>query len=181
VAGASNKALGVLEFRLLNEEIDMPSDAFLLIDGITGESIAMEKNIELDGYSFAGSNPADVTGKGLSAGKVSMSEFNFSCPTDTSSYQILKDLYVGQHIATATLSVRKSGGSTQPFVYLTVTMTNCYITSWSFGGGANGIPSQSCTIAYEQVKFEYFTQDTAAGTVTQAGSATYNIAKTTQS
>jgi len=159
----------------------MPSDAFLLIDGVTGESIAMQNNIELDGYSFACSNPADVTGKGLSAGKVSMSEFNFSCPTDTSSYQILKGLYTGQHIATATLSVRKSGGNAQPFVYLTVTMTNCYITSWSFGGGANGIPSQSCTIAYEQVKFEYFTQDTTSGSVTQAGSATYNIAKTTQS
>ncbi|MGA7925769.1 MAG: type VI secretion system tube protein Hcp [Candidatus Sulfotelmatobacter sp.] len=159
----------------------MPSDAFLLIDGITGESIAMQNTIELDGYSFAGSNPADVTGKGLSAGKVSMSEFNFSCPTDTSSYQILKDMYMGTHIATATLSVRKSGGGAQPFVYLTVTMTNCYITSWSFGGGANGIPSQSCTLAYEQVKFEYFTQDTTSGSVTQAGSATYNIAKTTQS
>jgi len=159
----------------------MPSDAFLQIDGITGESIAIQENIELDGYSFAGSNPADVTGKGLSAGKVSMGEFSFACPTDTSSYQILKDLYTGQHIATATLSVRKSGGGAQPYVYLTVTMTKCYITSWSFGGGANGIPSQSCTLAYEQVKFEYFTQDTDSGSVTQAGSATYNIAKTVQS
>jgi type VI secretion system secreted protein Hcp len=159
----------------------MPSDAFLLIDGITGESVAMEKNIELDGYSFSGSNPADVTGKGLSAGKVSMGEFNFSCPTDTSSYQILKDLYTGQHIATATLSVRKAGGGTQPYVYLTVTMTKVYITSWSFGGGSSGIPNQSVTLAYEEVKFEYFTQDTDSGSVTQAGSATYNIAKTLQS
>jgi type VI secretion system secreted protein Hcp len=159
----------------------MPSDAFLLIDGITGESLAMTNNIELDGYSFSGMNPAGVTGKGLSAGKVSMGEFNFSCPTDTSSYQILKDLYTGQHIATVTLSVRKSGGGTQPYVYLTVTMTKCYITSWSFGGGSAGIPSQNCTIAYEEVKFEYFTQDTDSGSVTQAGSATYNIAKTVQS
>lgn len=159
----------------------MPSDAFLLINGITGESLAMANNIELDGYSFGGTNAADVTGKGLSAGKVSMSEFSFSCPTDTSSYQILKDLYTGQHIPSAVLSVRKSGGNSQPYVYLTITMTNCYVTSWSFGGGASGIPQQSCTIAYEEIKFEYFTQDTASGSVTQAGSATYNIAKTTQS
>jgi type VI secretion system secreted protein Hcp len=159
----------------------MPSDAFLLINSITGESVAMTNNIELDGYSFSGSNPADVTGKGLSAGKVNMSEFNFSCPTDTSSYQILKALYTGQHIASAVLSVRKSGGGSQPFVYLTVTMTNCYITAHSFGGGSQGIPQQNVSLAYEQIQFQYFTQDTTSGAVSQAGSATYNIATTTQS
>jgi type VI protein secretion system component Hcp len=60
-------------------------------------------------------------------------------------------------------------------------MTKVYITSWSFGGGSAGIPNQSVTMAYEEVKFEYFTQDTDSGSVTQAGSATYNIAKTLQS
>jgi len=159
----------------------MPSDAFLKIDGITGESIAIQDNIELFSYSFSGSNPADITGKGLSAGKVSMSEFNFSCPTDTSSYQILKDLYQGHHIATAVLSVRKAGGGSQPYVYLTVTMNKCYLTSWGFQGGSEGIPSQAASIAYEEIKFEYFTQDTSSGSVTQAGSATYNIATTVQS
>ena len=54
-------------------------------------------------------------------------------------------------------------------------MTNCYITSNSMGGGAQGVPSQSVSIAYEQIEFDYFTQDTSSGAVTQAGAATYNI------
>ena len=56
----------------------MASDAYLLIDGINGESQAqgMTNNIELDSFSFGASNPADVGGKGLSAGKCSLSDFN---------------------------------------------------------------------------------------------------------
>ena len=32
-------------------------------------------------------------------------------------------------------------------------MTNCYITSNSMGGGAQGVPSQSVSIAYEQIEY----------------------------
>jgi type VI secretion system secreted protein Hcp len=155
----------------------MASDAYLLIDGINGESQAqgMTNNIELDSFSFGASNPADVGGKGLSAGKCSLSDFSFTCAVDQASYQILKALYTGQHIATTTFSLRKSTGAATPYVYLKVLMTNCYITSNSMGGGAQGVPSQSVSIAYEQIEFDYFTQDTSSGAVTQAGSATYNI------
>ena len=58
----------------------MASDYYLLIDKINGESQAqgMAKNIELDSFSFGASNPADVGGGGLSAGKCSLSDFSFS-------------------------------------------------------------------------------------------------------
>jgi type VI secretion system secreted protein Hcp len=155
----------------------MASDAYLLIDGINGESQAqgMTNNIELDSFSFGASNQADVGGKGLSAGKCSLSDFSFTCAVDQASYQILKALYTGQHIATSVFSLRKSTGAATPYVYLKVTMTNCYITSNSMGGGAQGVPSQSVSIAYEQIEFDYYTQDTSSGAVTMAGAATYNI------
>lgn len=155
----------------------MASDAYLLIATVDGESVAqgMTNNIELDSFSFGASNPADVGGGGLSAGKCSLSDFSFTCAVDKASYQILKALYTGQHIATSTFSLRKSTGAATPYTYLQVTMTNCYITSNSIGGGSQGVPSQSVSIAYEQILYTYYTQDTSSGAVTQAGAATYNI------
>jgi type VI secretion system secreted protein Hcp len=161
----------------------MASDYYLLIDKINGESQAqgMAKNIELDSFSFGASNPADVGGGGLSAGKCSLSDFSFSCALDSSSFQMLTDLYAGTHIATCTFTGRKSGGGGNPYNYLVVTLTNCYITSQSTGGGSTGMPTQSVSIAYEQILYEYFTQDTGTGATKSAGSATYNIATVTQS
>jgi type VI secretion system secreted protein Hcp len=161
----------------------MATDAYLLIDGINGESQAqgMTNNIELDSFSFGASNAADVGGKGLSAGKVSLSDFSCTFAVDQASYQILKALYTGQHIATATFSLRKSTGSATPYTYLQVVMTNCYITSDSIGGGGVGVPTQSMSIAYEQINYMYYTQDTTSGAVTPAGNATYNIGAVQQS
>jgi type VI secretion system secreted protein Hcp len=161
----------------------MASDNFVLIDTINGESQAvnMTNYIELDSFSFGATNPPDIGGQGLSGGKCSLSEFSFSCGLDSASYQILKALYTGQHIATATYAGRKSGGGTEPFIYLKAIMTNVYISSQSVGGGAMGIPNQSVSLAYEQIEFQYYTQDTSTGAVTLAGSAIYNIGKAQQS
>jgi type VI secretion system secreted protein Hcp len=161
----------------------MASDAYLLIQTVEGESVAqgMTNNIELDSFSFGASNPADIGGGGLSAGKCSLSDFSFTCAVDKASYQILKALYTGQHIASSVFSLRKSTGAATPYTYLQVTMTNCYITSNSIGGGSQGVPSQSVSIAYEQILYTYYTQDTSSGAVTQAGAATYNIGAVQQS
>jgi type VI secretion system secreted protein Hcp len=155
----------------------MASDYYLLINGVNGESqnTQMPKNIELDSFSFGATNPADVGGKGLAAGKCSLSDFSFSCALDSSSWQIVKDLYSGAHVSSAVFTGMKAGGGGSTYKYIVVTMTNCFITSHSTGGGAQGVPSQSCSLAYEQIAFEYFTQDTSTGSTTSAGTATYNV------
>lgn len=155
----------------------MASDYYLVIDGINGESQNpnFANGIELDSYSFGASNPADVGGKGLSAGKCTLSDFSFTCALDSSSWQIVKDLYAGTHVAKAVFSGCKAGGGGSTYIYIVVTMTNCYITSQSTGGGSQGVPSQSISLAYEQIEYDYYTQDTTSGATTLAGSATYNI------
>jgi len=161
----------------------MATDAYLLMDSITGESQAtgMTNNIELDSFSFGASNAADIGGKGLSGGKCSLSDFSFTCAVDQASYQILKALYNGTPLGTCTFSLRKSTGATNPYTYLSVVMTNCYVTSNSIGGGGVGPPTQSVSIAYEQINYQYYTQDSSSGAVQQAGAATYSIVKTLQS
>ena len=160
----------------------MPSDYYVKINGVTGESqaVGMTDYIELDAFSFGASNPADVGGKGLSGGVASLSEFSFTCALDSSSYQILKNVYNGTHIDTVTFSGRKVGGGGTPFIYLTVIMTNCYCTGHQTGGGSTGVPNQSVSIAYAQIEFQYYTQDTSSGQVTLAGNATYDITKVQQ-
>jgi type VI secretion system secreted protein Hcp len=160
----------------------MASDYYLLIDKVTGESqaVGMSNNIELDSFSFGASNPADVGGGGLSAGKCSLSDFSFSCALDSSSYQILTDLYAGAHVASATFTGRKAGGGGTPYNYLIVTLTNCYITSHSTGGGSAGMPTQSVSMAYEQIKYDYYSQDTSTGATKHMGAATYNIGQVQQ-
>lgn len=161
----------------------MPSDYYLKIDGVKGESKAegMSDYIELDSFSFGASNPADVRGGGLAAGRASLSDFSFTCPLDAASPFILKDLYTGKHIANCTFVGRKTGGDAKPVKYLEVTMTSCFIASHSVGGGSQGVPSQSVSFAYEEIKYEYFAQNTKTGGMTSAGLATYNVAKVQQS
>ncbi len=161
----------------------MPSDYYLLIDGVTGESQAqdMTNYIELDSFSFGASAPADIGGKGLSGGKTSLSDFTFTCALDSASYQILQDIYNGKPIATCTFKGRKTGGGSTPYIFLVVIMTNCFITVHSTGGGSSGVPSQSVSIAFEQIEFQYYTQDSSSGATNQAGAATYNISKVLQS
>jgi len=155
----------------------MPSDYYLLLAGVTGESQAtnMTNNIELDSWNFGASSPADIGGKGLSAGKPSFSDFTCSFGLDSASYQILQDLCEGTHVATATFTGRKTGGGANPYNYLVVTLTNVFVSGFSTGGGSTGTPSASLSLAYEQIQYQYYTQDTSSGAVTLAGQATYNI------
>ena len=155
----------------------MPSDYYLLINGVTGESQAanMTNNIELDSWNFGASAPADLGGKGFSAGKPSFSDFTCSFSLDSASYQILQDLCEGTHIASATFTGRKTGGAANPYAYLVVTLTNCFVSGFSTGGGSTGTPSASLSLAYEKIQYQYYTQDTSSGSVTLAGSATYDI------
>jgi type VI secretion system secreted protein Hcp len=155
----------------------MPADYYLLVSGVTGESKAagMPNNIELDQWSFGGNSQPDLKGQGLSAGKPSFSDFNCSFSLDSSSYQLLKNMCQGTHIASSVFTGRKTGGGEMPYTYLTVTMTNCFVTSFSTGGSATGTPAWSLSLAYEKIQYQYYTQDSASGSVTQAGSAEYDL------
>jgi len=155
----------------------MPSDYYLLVKGIKGETQAdgMTDNIEVESWSFGASNPASLGGKGLAAGKPSLSDLTVSFSLDAASFQMIKDLTSGKHIENATFTGRKTGGDAKPYTYLKITLTNCFLTSFSTGGGSSGLPPASLSLAYEKIEYEYYTQDTAKGTVTLAGKAVYDI------
>jgi len=157
----------------------MPSDVYLKLDGVKGETQAegMTDNIELDSWSFGASSPADLGGKGLSAGKPSFSDFQCSFALDSASPKLLQSLTKGTHIASAVFTGRKTGGDGKPYKYIEITMKPIFVSGFSTGGGPTGTPSASLTLAYEEIKYEYFTQDTSSGSVTSVGTADYDIKK----
>ncbi len=160
----------------------MPSDYYLLITGVKGESQAqgMTNNIELESWSWGAANPASLGGKGLAAGKPSLSDLTVSFALEEGSFAIIKDLVTGAHVATCTFTGRKTGGGGTPYNYLVITLTNCFITSFNTDGGATGVPHASLSIAYEKIQYQYYTQDTKSGSVTLAGQATYDIKQVQQ-
>jgi type VI secretion system secreted protein Hcp len=157
----------------------MPSDYYLKLDGIKGESQAedMKDNIELEGWSFGAGSPADITGKGLSGGKASFSDFSCQFRLDSASPKLLDALTKGTHIKEAVFTGRKSGGGGTPYKYLQVTMQPAYITSFSTTGGAEGTPTATMTLVFEEIQYEYFVQDTQTGKVTTVGTVKYDQKK----
>jgi type VI secretion system secreted protein Hcp len=162
---------------LSKEEKAMPSDYYLLIKGVKGETQAadMTDNIELDSWSWGVSNPASLGGKGLAAGKPSLSDFSCSFSLEAGCGTILQNLTKGSHIESATFTGRKTGGDGKPYKYLTMTLTNVFISSFSTGGGSSGIPSVSLSLAYEKIEYLYYTQDTKSGKVEAGPKMTYDI------
>ena len=156
----------------------MPGCAYLQLGTIQGETQTktLEGYIELDSYSFGASNPADIGSGGLSGGVISLSDFTFSCNTDKSSGDMLKQLFSGKPVDTAVFKLfEATGGDNIGDPYVTVTFTNCLLTSQSFGGGNQGKPSQSISFAYEQIVYAYSAQKSGDATVSNAANAGFNI------
>jgi len=155
----------------------MPSDYYLLVKSIDGESQAadMEKNIELESWSWGASNPASLGGKGLAAGKPSLSDFTCSFSLEAASPKLIEALCKGTHLDSFTFTGRKTGGDGKPYKFLIHEHKNCFITSFSMGGGSTGVPTASLSIAYEAMSHKYFSQDTKSGSVSLVAEAKYDI------
>jgi type VI secretion system secreted protein Hcp len=133
-------------------------DMFLQIPGITGESTdkAFTGATELESFSFGAHNAATIgsaTGGG-GAGKVSLSDFSIMKKIDKASPVMFQGCAAGTHYKTATLSVRKAGGT--QLVYLTYTFSTVFITSinWSASSGEEN-PTESVAFTYGALNISY--------------------------
>jgi type VI secretion system secreted protein Hcp len=161
----------------------MPGEYYLLIDGVQGESqqTNMTNNIELDSWNVGASSPASVKGQGLSAGTPSANDFSCTFALDSASATILNNLYTGKAIGTVTFSGLKSTGDPNASPYMTITFTDCYITSVNYGGSAGGGANASLSFAYTTISYAYSTQSSGSGSLANAGNAMFNVATGKQS
>lgn len=163
----------------------MAYDAFLKLDGITGESQKQNHTGEIDimSFSWGSSNSSSVgTGTGVSVGKVSVSDFSIMKSTDSSSPVLFQKCCDGSVIPTATVTLqRQVAGQATP--YLVYNFTNVYVTSiqWSGSGGAgDDAPMESCSFCFETATVDYTPQsdDGSGGSAVHGGwDVGQNIAK----
>lgn len=159
----------------------MPADMFIKIDDIKGETADDKHKDEIEvlswnwGVSQAG---AMHQGSGGGAGKVNIHDLTFTKLVDRSTPNLLKNACLGTHLKTALLTVRKAGGTA--LEYVKITLTDLIITSVSVGGTGGVMLSETVTINFAKVQFEYLPQKTTggagAGSISTGWDVTKNIA-----
>jgi type VI secretion system secreted protein Hcp len=116
---------------------------------------------------------------GLSAGKPNLSDLHLVKNYDKASPQIFKAMVTGQVLKSAVLTGYKTTGQSKLGMFLRLTLTNLLVTSLQDSASSEN-PTESVSFAYQIVKSEYWTQ-AADGTLTAAGSITYDLTKNQQS
>lgn len=161
----------------------MAFDAFLKLPNVKGESTDKTHSGEIEIYSFSwgASNPVHIgsgTG-GMGAGKVSISSFNVMKKSDSTSPLLFKACCTGSHYDTATVTLRKAGGSAA-LEYLTYLFTEVFVESiqWSGSSGGDDTPTESLSLAFGKVEITYKTQDAKGGAKDTIG-AKYDMLKNT--
>lgn len=145
------------------------------LGAIQGESTSSThtQEIEISSFSFGASNSAVRSAAGSpKGGKPTVSEITVTKQIDKSSPALYSALVNSQKINTAEITLSKSTGGGKPEDYVTITLTNVYITSIQTGSSKDLPPNQkggeTVTLNYQKIEFAYKIQLTsgllAAGT-----------------
>lgn len=121
--------------------------------------------IEIQSFSYGITNPSwGQTGSGASGGQSVFSEFIFTKMTDKSTAALMLKAANGQHFEKAEVICYKAGGEGR-VPYLTLTLEQVYITSYSTSGAeGGGVAMESFSCSYAQIKQKYTLQDDKGGT-----------------
>ena len=115
------------------------------------------------------------TGGGGGAGKAHYNDLSFTKYIDSASSALMVALAKGTHIAEVKLLVRKAGEGQQKYIH--ITMKEVIVTSVNTGGsGGEDKFTESVTLNFAQVKFDYTPQD-SKGTVAGDKTFAWNIAE----
>ncbi|SAL29020.1 Hcp1 family type VI secretion system effector [Caballeronia terrestris] len=135
-------------------------DSYLKIDGIDGESKHKDAvgQIEIQQFAWNIDNAASATvGGGSGVGKAVPGLFTFMHVYDKASPTLAKSCASGKHLANAKLTVSKAGEGQKEF--LTVTMKEVMVVSVGLSGSGGGEVSESVSLSYADIEFEYKPQD----------------------
>lgn len=160
----------------------MAVDIFLKLDGINGEAQDSKHSQEIDVLSWSWgmtqSGSMHVLGGG-GTGKVNVQDLSVTKYIDSATPNLVKFCSNGGHIAKATLTVRKAGG-TEAVEYLIIEMEDVLIASVSTGGsGGEDRLTENVALNFAKFKVKYQPQDQKGakkGGQIQAG---WDIAKNT--
>ncbi len=147
----------------------MAANMFIVIADIKGESLDSNNKeaIQVLSWSHSFNQPTSPTRSSAGSGTVEQanhSDFSFTKYTDAATDDLLKACWSGKQIATATFSAYRSDGSDKAIKYLEVAMTGVIVSNFSIGGGTGDVPTETVTLSYNAVTYNYIQQKTADGT-----------------
>ncbi|MCI2283437.1 type VI secretion system tube protein Hcp [Colwellia sp. MSW7] len=157
----------------------MAVDMFLKLTDIEGEAQDNTHGKEIDvlawswGMSQSGTFHA---GGGGGSGKANFQDISITKYVDKASMTLMGKVATGEHIAEATLIVRKAGGK-DPLEYIKIDMKKVMVTSVSTGGsGGEDRLTENITLNFAEVATHYKPQ-TEKGADEPAIDFEWNIAK----
>ena len=153
----------------------MASDIFAKIGDIKGESADDKHKGEIDVLAWSwGQSIGAQTNRGLTP-SVCIQDLSVTKYIDAASPDLIMQSLDGTVAATAVLAVEKAGQATG--AYLTLTMKNVRVTSYSTGGsGGEDRLTENVTLNFAKVKVDYKEQ-TPQGGVGDKPTMNWNIAE----
>lgn len=157
----------------------MAVDAYLRIDGITGESQvpAFKGQMQMTKFSFEIDNVTSIGSQssGAGAGKVKFNGLKITKEVDSASPLLFAMCCSGAHGPTATLSlVKPTGTGKEPSgAYVTYDMTTIFITD-IVTSLEDVIPTEVVTFVFGTLLYTYKTQS-ATGVLTPSSSKGWNM------
>jgi type VI secretion system secreted protein Hcp len=143
---------------------------FLKIDGIPGESHDAKHKDEIDvvSYGWGLTHAPTAPAGGGSGGRAKFQDFHFTMNLNRASPSLFLACANGRHIKTATLSVRKSGGT--QVEYLKIKLTDVLVSSFEEAGSGEAT-ADSVGLNFAKVEVDYTPQlpTGAPGAVVEAG------------
>jgi type VI secretion system secreted protein Hcp len=146
----------------------MPFDAFLKIDGISGESTDAKHTDQIEVLSYGQGIEQPQSGTASSHGSLSAERANFHPfvvvkGLDKASPKLALGCADGTHYTTATLEICRAGGDKQP--YMEYKMTDVMVSSIESGGNSQGeqIPTERITLSYGKIEWKYTMTKVAGG------------------
>jgi type VI secretion system secreted protein Hcp len=157
----------------------MAIDSFLKLGTLKGESVVkgFEDQIQLLSWGWGMTQSGTThTASGGGAGKVDVSDLQVSKHVDAASPMLALACCKGTHYDSATLTMRKAGGTA--LEYVTLTLTDLIVTSYSVSeGGGGDLLTDTFTLNFGKYKFSFQPQDNKGAKKGGAIDATWDIAK----
>jgi type VI secretion system secreted protein Hcp len=156
----------------------MAIDSFLKLGTLKGESVVKGFEDQMQILSWAwGMSQTGTThaASGGGAGKVDVQDLQISKNMDAASPNLALACCKGTHYDSATLTMRKAGGTA--LEYVTLTLTDVLVSSYSVSSGGGDLLQDTVSLNFGKFKYSYQPQDNKGAKKGGAIDATYDIAK----
>jgi type VI secretion system secreted protein Hcp len=157
----------------------MAIDSFLKLGTLKGESVVkgFEDQMQILSWGWGMTQTGTThSASGGGAGKVDVHDLQFTKHIDAASPTLVLACAKGSHYDTATLTMRKAGGTA--LEYVTLTLTDVIITSYSVShSDGHDLLNDTIALNFGKFKYSYQPQDNKGAKKGGAIDATYDIAK----